>query len=279
MIISQLKPFQIYYTVFFLFGLNSFISFKNIHKKRCKLITVSLRLIAISINAYIAYRECKDFEYSVYAHIFGYGVLIFVVCVNFTAIFESFVNQKSMCKILKELSSILKTLETYLNIKYPDQAVNVSLNRKIIIHFTIIVAGTVIKYYVEVANNLDPSISLFWTISNVIKYIHLLHVMFYIDFIKFTLASLSEKLSSKMNDPQIYWYHGQNNEFLQIMRHIKTVYFKLWNVSQLVNSLFGWFLVVLMFEATTTAIFNVYWSFAFVRFSMSNQIPRKYIFF
>lgn len=279
MIISKLKPFQIYFTVFFLFGLNSFVSFENIHKKRSKFIIIPLRLFAIFINAYIIYQECVNIEYTKYSQIFGYGVLISVVVVNLTGIFENLYHLQLMYKILRELSWILKTFETYLNIKYPYQAVKASLNRKIAIYSTIIAVGTMLKYYVEIICGLNPSLSIFFTISNVIKYIHLLHVMFYIDFMQFALASLSVKLANKINDRQILFYHGQKNDFLQFMCHIKSVYFKLWNVSQKLNSLFGWFLVVLMFESTTTAIFNVYWSFEIVRLSTVNEVSRKYISF
>lgn len=279
MIISRLKPFQIYYTIFFLFGLNSFVSFENIHGKRLKFIVIPLRLVAISINAYIGYRECSVFEYQRYSHIFGYGVLICVVVLNLIAIFENLYHLQLVYKILQEISSILKILETFLNIKYPYQAVKVSLNRKIFAYCAIISVTTMIKYTFEFVYGLDTVISIFWSISNAFKFIHLLHVMLYIDFIKFTLASLSEKLTKKINDRQIYWFRGRKNEFLRLMCHIKSVYFKLWNVSQKVNTLFGWFFVVLMFESTTTAIYNVYWSFEIVRLSSIYEVPRKYNFF
>lgn len=278
MIISKLSSFQIYFTVFFLFGLNSFVSFRNIHQKHSKFKIIPLRLVAIFINAYIVYQQCEHFEYTKYSHVLGYGVLICVAGVNLTAIFENLYRLQSMYKILHELSWILKTLETYLKIKYPYRKVKVSLNRKIAIYSTIIAVGSMLKYYVETVYDLNRSMSYLWSISNVIKYIHMLHVMFYIDFIKFALASLSEKLANKMNARQIFFYHGQKNEFLQIMCHIKSVYFKLWTVSKKLNALFGWFLVVLMFESTTTAIFNVYWLFELVRNSKANQVPRKNVF-
>lgn len=277
MITSRLKPFQIYYTIFFLFGLNSFVSFANIHKRRSKFIIIPLRLVVIAVNAYIGCRECMVFEYTRYSHIFGYGVLICVVVVNLVAIVENLYHLQTVCKILQDISWILKALETYLNIKYPYQAVKVSLNRKIAAYSTIIMVATTIKHSYEMFYKLNTAMSIYWSISNAIKFIHLLHVMFYIEFMKFTLTSLSEKLAKKVNDRQMYWFHGQKNEFLRLMCHMKSVYFKLWNVSQKVNSLFGWFFVALMFESTTTAIYNVYWSFEIARQSARSEVPRKYL--
>lgn len=279
MTISKLKPFQIYYTIFFLFGLNSFVSFENMHKKRSKLTVISSRLVVIFVNVYIGYRECAVFEYTRYSHIFGYGVLICVTIVNLIAVFENLYHLQFAHKILYDISSIIKTLETHLNIKYPYRAVKVSVNRKIIAYTLILGLATMTKYLFEITYKLDTVMSIFWSISNVIKFIHLVHVMFYIDFMKYALTSLSEQLTKKMNDRQIYWFRGQKNEFLRLMCHTKSVYFKLWNVTQKVNSLFGWFFVVLMIESTTTAIFNMYWSFEIVRLSTSYEVPRKYIIF
>lgn len=276
--LSKLKPFQIYYTIFFLFGLNSFISFENVHRKRSKFLILSLRFIVISINSYIGYRECKAFEYTRYSHIFGYGVLIFVVVVNLVAVFENAYHLQVVFKILQELSAILKILDTYLNINYPYRAMKCLLNRKIAAYFVIIVVTTATKYAYEVYYNLESTMSIFWSISNAIKFIQLIHVVFYIDFMKCVLKSLSEKLAKKINDRQSYWFRGEKNEFLRLLCHIKSVYFKLWNVSQKMNTLFGWFLVVLMFESTTTAIYNVYWIFEIVRHSKNYELPRKYVF-
>lgn len=279
MMLSKLKPFQIYYTIFFLFGLNSFVSFENIHRKQSKFVVIFLRLVVISINSYIGYRECEAFEYTRYSHIFGYGVLIFVVVVNLITVFENVYHLQVFYKILQELSSILKTFETYLNIKYPYRAMKHSLNRKIAAYSAILVVTTATKFSYEMFYKLESAMSIYWSISNAIKFIQLIHVVFYIDFVKYALASLSETLAKKVEDRQIYWFRGEKNEFLRLMCHTKSVYFKLWNVSQKVSSLFGWFFVALMFESTTTAIYNVYWSFEIVRLSRSYEVPRKYLFF
>lgn len=276
MITPQLNPFQIYFDVFFLFGLNSFVSFTSDHKRLPKLLSALPRLIAILGNIYIAYRECDNFPYNRVDDIFGRVALMCVVIVNLTAILENLCSAQTMNQILCEISIVIDILKTCLNIEYTHKVVKKALNQKLVSHMAVIVLGASIKYYVETINGKNLIFSSLWAICNTIKYIHLLHLEFYVEFIRYALSSLSEKLANKINDRQIYWYHGQRNELWHDMHYMKAVYLRLCNISQKVSSLFGWFLVVCMLETTTTAVYNVYWEFNLLKYAAGKQIPRKY---
>lgn len=78
-----------------------------------------------------------------------------------------------------------------------------------------------------------------------------------------------------MNDRKNYWYHGQRNELWHELHYMKSIYLRLWNISQKVNSLFGWFLVTCMFEMAITAVYNVCWEFDLLKRAAGKQIPRK----
>lgn len=275
---TQLNSFQIYFNVFYLTGLNSFVSFTNKQKRLPKLLIVLPRLIAILGNAYIAYRECDNFPYNRVYEIFGRFVLICVVIVNLTAIFENLYCVQIVQQILCEISTVIDILKTCLNIECLHKMMEKSLNQKLISHAMVIVLSATIKYYVETINGKNLIFSILWAICNTIKYIHLLHLEFYIEFIRYALKSLSEKLANKINDRQLYWYHGQRNELWHDMHYTKSIYLRLWNISQKVNSLFGWFLVICMLETTSTAVYNVYWEFNLLKYAAGRQIPRKYEF-
>lgn len=278
MFAPELKPFQIYFTLFFLFGLNPFVSFANEQKRQSKLLIVIPRLVAVLCNISIAYRECKNFPLDTVATIFGRLVLVSGAVVNLIAIFENLFHAHLVYQIFSEISAVINILRICLNINYSHKLMKKSLNRRLTIHIVIIVLGSTIKFYVETTNGIECTLSVLWTISNVIEYMHLFHLSFYIEFIRFILKSLSEKLADKMINCQTYWYHGQNNELWHSLHHMKSVYLKLWNVSQKVNALFGWFLVICMLETTSTAVFNAYWEYDLLTHAAARKLARKYHF-
>lgn len=220
-------------------GLNSFISFKNEQKRLPKLLTALPRLAACLGNFYIAYRECDNFPYDRIDDIFGRFVLICGALVNLTAVIENLRNAKIVKQIMCEISTVINILETCLNIKYSLKMVKRSLNRKLITHGTVIVLSSIIKYYIETIHGKRLTFSILWAICNVIKYIHLLHLEFYIEFIRHALKSLSAKLTNKMTDQPNYWYHGQKDELWHDLHYMRSVYLRLWNISQKANALFG----------------------------------------
>lgn len=276
--VPQLKPFQIYFNVFFLIGLNSFVSFTNEQKSLPKLLMAIPRLIAILGNIYIGYRECDNFPFHKVEDIFGRVALVVVVIVNLTAILENLCSTQILQQILCEISSVIDIMKTCLNIENTLKMVKKSLNQMLVSHATLIILSALIKYKVETINGKNLIFSMMWTICNTIKYIHLLHLEFYIEFIRHALSSLSGKLANKMNDRQASWYHGQRNELWQDIHYMKSVYLRLWDISQKVSSLFGWFLVICMLETISTAVYNVYWEFNLLKYAAGKQIPRKYNF-
>lgn len=166
----QLNPFQIYFTVFFLFGLNSFVSFTNRQKRLPKLLIVLPRLTAILGNIYIAYRVCDKFPNSI-EDIFGRFVLLCGVVVNLTAVIENLCSVQIVQQILCEISTVINILETCLNIKYSHKMVKKSLIRKLKIHAMVIVLSSMIKYYIETIHGKKLTFSILWAVCNTIKLI------------------------------------------------------------------------------------------------------------
>lgn len=278
MFTHELDPFQMYFTLFFLLGLNPHVSFTNQPKKLSKLLTMIPRLVAILCNIYIAYRDCENISFDKIANIFGRVVLIIGAIANLTAIFENLYNAQNSHQILSEISTVINILKMYLNIEYSYKLAKKTLNRKLVLLITVIVLGSTIKYYIEATNGINRTFSILWAISTFFKYIHLFHLSFYIEFLRFTMKSLNEKLTNKVNNSQAYWYHGQKNKLWHDLHYMKTVYLRLLNVAHEVNSLFGWFLVICMLETSSTAVFNAYWEFDLLAHAAFKQILRKYRF-
>lgn len=274
----KLQAFQSYFTITFIFGLNPYVLFVDVHKTLPKVLVLLPRLINIIVNTCIGIELYEPLDIVQYFDVFGHFVLIFVVCVNYVAIFENWWNIHLMRQILNALASIINRWEKSLSIKYPIKVFKQSLNRKIALQITVIAIGSLIKHIIEIGSGRPWVYSFLFGISNLIKCAHLFHLVFYIDFIKLALASLNEKVTSVTIGRHIYSCYKRDSELLFMMRQLKFVHFKLWRASQKINSLFGWFLVAFMCETVSTVIFNGYWEFLLTKGSDPfYQLPRKYL--
>lgn len=276
----NLKPFQVSFTIFYIFGLNPLISFADIRKRRSKILSILPRILNILVNAYFIYKLCEQVKNSTFLQIYARFALICVICVNAVGIFENLCNLRLTHQILQALSFTINSLEMALEVKYPFNALKKATVRKIVQQLMVVLVGSLIKYSVESINGVGWKKSVYWAISTVIKCVNLCHLTFYVDFMKFALASLNRRLVMLMIGNKTNWCHKGIKDLQFIVRQIKLIHFKLWHVSQCVNRLFGWFLVTYVIETASTSVYDIFWAFVLADQTDDQHIYilRKYLF-
>lgn len=274
----KLKTFQNYFTILYVLGLNPFISFANINKKRSKIISFFLRSLNILVSLLVVFLTNVKWQNSKWLIVFGHLTYSYDVCINFIAVFENLTNLNATYRILKTLSIVIEMFVTTFGANFPYTAVKKSIKWK----FLIIMLAVFLNLIGHLGNNKQKIIeNILWTYFNTITSVHYMHLLFYIEFMKFILIGLSEKIVSMTCQTRVYWRCERTKEWLNLIHQIKLIHFKLWRVAHTVNSLFGWFMLSFMMEQATKFIFYAYYIFT----SASKWdgkvifIIRKYLFF
>lgn len=245
----KLQSFQTYFTTYYVFGLNPFVSFSGVHKDLSPIMLILPRIVNILVNALIVYRlSLVLYEESKSVDL----LLISWLCVNSgncVPIFENWCNLHSAREILKSLSFIIESLEISLDIHFPYKVFEKSVKSKFLLQIMMVfVTSFVNNYLVGIVNGWSLEFGVLLVIPNLIRCVSSSHFIFYIEFMTFTLAKLNQKVVTIMNDRNISWCRGENKEWLHIFRQMKLIHFKLWKVSRDVNALFGWFFVAFIID-------------------------------
>lgn len=66
------------------------------------------------------------------------------------------------------------------------------------------------------------------------------------------------------------------DEYINNMRHCKYVHFKLWKISNLINSYFGWELMVGLLDSFIEGMLAAFWTFLHLREANYRDFPREY---
>lgn len=273
----NLQPFQNFFTIFYIFGLNPFISFSNIKKKHSPIISALPRIINILVNVAITCNGAifhRNLDYNVRL---VYPIFVILSCVyicNYVAIVENLCHLNSARLILKNISFSINSLRTSLNIHFSYKTWKNSVKRKFILQMFVITIGSLVKYYFLNSWGLWRCSA--WVFVSVLKSLNLIHFVFYVDFITIMLESLNSKISHMMIDRTVSWCEDESNGKLSIMHHIKSIHFKCWKISQHANSMFGWFIVVFIIEMIAVKTLESFRIFVVLSESCDHCLTRKY---
>lgn len=276
----KLKPFQSLFTILYVLGLNPFISFDNLNKKRSKIIDFFLRSINVGVSLLIVYLTNITWRHAKWFAIFGHLSFTFDVCINFMAVFENVINFNATYRILQTTSIVIELFVTAFAANFPYNAMKKSLKWK----FLIMMSTIFLKFIGHRGTNTRKLLqNMLWTFFNAITNFHLLHLIFYLELMKCILIGLNEKIVNSTNYTRVYWRHEKTTDWLNVIHQIKLIHFKLWRIAHAVNSLFGWFLFSFMMEQATKFIFYAYFIFLNANSLANNSdgimwIFRKYSF-
>lgn len=269
-------PFQSYYTALYVLGLNPFISFTDRHKKRSKIISIFLRSTNILVSLFVLYvTGLSSFNKSFV--VFGHLTFAIDVSINFIAVFENISNLNATYRIVQTLSFVIGMFVTTFKVDFPYKTMKKAIAWK----FVLILLTVFLRFmghYGYSEGRLVQNIS--WSIYDAITGAHLMHLIFYIEFMKYVLAGLSENVVTLTNQKCVHWRDEKTNDWLRIMHRIKLIYFKLWRIAHTANVLFGWFLLSFMMEQATKFIYYAYYTLIFASETRNSImfVLRKYIF-
>lgn len=270
----KLRPFQNYFTTLYVLGLNPFISFSDITKKRSKIITFFLRSLNVLVSVFVAFKTGFNFQHSKWFFVFAQIVFAYDVCINFIAVFENLKNLNATYRILQILSFVIDMFVTTLDANFPYTVMKKSIKWK----FFVILITVLLRFIGHYGYNQVRLLqNIMWSIFNVLTGVHLMHLIFYIEFIRFILAGLCEKIAMLTSRTRC---HKKTKEWLHFMQQVQLIYFNLWRIAHIVNSLFGWFMVSYIIKEATQFIYYAYYIFFYSSKVHKHElyIIRKYIF-
>lgn len=252
----KLQPFQSGFTILYLLGLNPFISFADLNKKRSKIITFVLRSLNILLSSFLAISTGLYINSNRSFIVFGHLVFAFDVGINFVAVLENLGNLNATYRILQTISYVIDLYVKTFEVDFPYAAMKKSIRW----NFLLIVIAPFLSFIGHYRKGqLTQSIS--WFIFNSITGFHVMHLLFYIEFMKLILAGLNDKIAILECQKSVHWRHERTKELLKTMHRIKLISFKICRIAHTVNSLFGWFCSFWMLENATKFIYyshNIY---------------------
>lgn len=92
----------------------------------------------------------------------------------------------------------------------------------------------------------------------------LIHVVFYIEILRFHLKQLNVVVKNDM-DIVLLGKHYKDTAILKKIKSYKTIYYRLWDISQQINYVFGWTIVALLLQVFCDSTNISYWFYMSLR--------------
>lgn len=231
--------------------------------------------ISIGVIVFRTYGESSANEWDRFPFL---SIIILMVRKQFSttvSVWENLCHIRPMRQTLKSLSFIIQALKCSLNIDFPYKTFKRTIQHKIVLQIMFVLVRSLTKL-IRLSNLRSLwAWRIEYAIFSVIKSTNICYVIFYVDFMTFTLQSLNNKLTKMMSERNIFWCQQEYQKWLHIVHQIKMIHFKLWKIARNVNSMFGWFLVALMIELTTTSASEVFWAFTMANNTDDDHFLRK----
>lgn len=274
----KLQPFQMYYTILYVCGLNPLILFADVRESQSKVIVYLPRFLTIIVNAYLVCNTALGLQYTKSFFFFGHLSFACDVCLNFIVIFENLSNTHALHKVLHAISFTVNSLERNLGVNFPFNAIKMSIVRKLLLKILFLLFELISKLMIDPGTRFILERRIYYDICYMFTNLNLFHLIFYIEFIKYSIATLNEAIVQQIKQENVHWRYEYTKQCLHILRQIKLIHFELWRISHGLNSLFGWFLIVLTTALITGSIFDAYYIFVYGSFASCNQVCfwRKY---
>lgn len=262
----KLEPLQSYFTFFYIFGLNSFMRFDQPLAKRSLIVLYLPRVIYICINLIIAYQFLKE-KFNTFSIVTPKFNLIILVFSNFLAIFENMCKSHTSRAILQNVQHILDYLEFSFKIEYPFKKIKREFYRNALLAMSIAFAGLLTNIFITSDIGITKTSCFLVVVMVIYRNIKVLHIVLYIDFVRFSLSCLNEKISylkcrKFLTKRRMGVLVGRKSDHCAI-RQMKFIHMKLWYVSCHVNSFFGWVLIDHLVGTTISLTYSTYWVFLY----------------
>lgn len=247
----RLRVLENYFLCFFLFGQSSYISFEP-KKKVISYLSCIPRTIYFLYTvclAVIIHRQTQILD-SITIDYINYTVII----LHTIAISDSIICSGVVKRILISLNHAVNHLEMVLYISVRLDHFVKSYRQKLIFVVVLIQLSSVAKLSIQ-SPTFNRSFDIYNAIAALLKVFVSFHIILFVDFIAFLIWSMNNQLiggnifecSSVM----------KSNKIIRILRNVKTVHFKLWEITRHIDKRFGRLLLLLYLETLYTTVFAV----------------------
>lgn len=264
----ELKSFQFFFTVFFLFGLSPFISISRPKRTIELIISYFPRLILLFSVIFMVYHFYCQLLIARNIVMCYFAMTISV----YAAIIECVYLSNSFHVTPQKIAVTIQSLEKLLQIQCPVEKMQRSIRFKFTLQFIIILSGLVLKYFIPSKNGVTWLEDVALTMAFLYRCIHLLHTTIYVDIIQDALICLCRFVELEAHKCKFSDRNSQQNidACSRVMSQIKLIHFKLWYITQCVNKQFGWFLTTFPIDTMSTVTYSFYWTFIILK------LPRYY---
>lgn len=160
--------------------------------------------------------------------------------------------------------------------------------KKCVIMFALCMLQFMIKILTEPMQFDRPMhIIIFTCIMTFYKNLAKAHVLFYIDLLRWCYKLNADQLTLNDDyynlDVDLTDHNIKNkikptinvDEYIDNLRHCKYIHFKLWKISNLINSHFGWIMIFGILNNIIEALMAAFWIFLHLREANYRDFPRK----
>lgn len=179
---------------------------------------------------------------------------------NIFVIWQSFsmpASTRYLEKSYKDLSAYVKdNLGIDIDVRFPDFKRNIHHKVKCIVLCTIFSISIRLLYPSPVYGRVPD---IFVGILVLYKIVAIIHAVFYIETSRFMLISSSRCIVTVSTDKTVL----KANEALHMLRHLKIIHFKIYQVYKVLNTRFGWILIAVIIESLVMSSKALYWIFVY----------------
>lgn len=202
---------------------------------------------------------------------------------NFVMIIDNLIHWHDFGHLLNKVFFVCNSMGAKLNAQFQLRKFKSECSLGICICLTVIIITHINRIYLLFVFDLKTEMVIFFLQFS--KTLSMLHAVFYINFFKFILITMNDAIIHKdfsVVIPSKLVMNAACRRSKQLSQSFfwrtRFIYLELWQLIEMFNKHFGWFLVSIMFESTISAT-NAFYG-AFVYFSKTEThiyyISRKY---
>lgn len=187
-----------------------------------------------------------------------YTTSFLTILPNYVAIIESLVFTTTLNFILSDTTDSLDYLENYVNFKVNIKQFAQRFHKKLILTTAMYLIEYIVKFLFPTQYYTTYSTMILF-ITSLYKHIATMHAVLFIDIQTLILSSLNRKLNPVLIDSgkECLITRVETKEAMYMLHHIKTLYSKVWRISEHINKRFGCLLIVVNLQIVFNLVQNI----------------------
>lgn len=289
------KCFRKYFLIFFLFGQSSW-NISVVERGRFRInrmIPAVIYLIASISLTYPSFAHFRDL--SLMLATTGGTIICFVhfssLLLTVISVFNTIFYDRENSQLIEIFDRNIKHLQYSSRKRFTANFYNFKrvYGQKCAIIFTLCVFQLITKVSTKpLIFDRPMRINIFTCIMNFYKNLAKVHVLFYIDLLLWCYKLNADQIELNENLYNVDVDPSDNSiktkikpllnvdEYINKLRHCKYVHFKLWKISKLINSHFGWMMIINLLNSFLEGSLAAFWTFLNLREAHYTDLPRKF---